>query len=122
MRTGQHHDQHTTRNLKRAKYGFNYGSALYTRLRGAVGGSSTTVPLSGSLYSEKLPHSTGSAALVPLTKTCESGDAGTRARPHSDGTYLCRARVWHSGSGTHSAVRNAVAPVLTFRDETSTTP
>ena len=40
--TGQHRDQHTTRNLKRAKYGFNYGSALYTRLRGAVGGSSTT--------------------------------------------------------------------------------
>ena len=31
-------------------------------------------------------------------------DVGTRARPHSDGTCLCRARVWHSG--THDTREN----------------
>jgi hypothetical protein len=48
-------------------------------------------------------HSRQRQPLVPVVETGESGDVETRARPHSDGTCLCRARVWHSG--THSRKR-----------------
>jgi len=60
------------------------------RYRGAAGGA------------EKA-HSRQRRCMVPVVGTGESGDVGTRARPHSDGTCLCRARVWHNG--THSRKR-----------------
>ena len=38
------------------------------------------------------------AALAPVAETGESEDVGTRARPHCDGTGLCRAQIWRSGT------------------------
>ena len=38
------------------------------------------------------------AALAPLVETGESEDVRTRVRPHCDGTGLCRAQIWRSGT------------------------
>ena len=38
------------------------------------------------------------AALAPVAETGEFEDVGTRARPHCDGTGLCRAQIWRSGT------------------------
>ena len=36
--------------------------------------------------------------LWAVAETGESEDVGTRARPHCDGTGLCRAQIWRSGT------------------------
>ena len=38
------------------------------------------------------------AALAPVVEIGESEDVKTRARPHCDGTGLCRAQIWRSGT------------------------
>ena len=38
------------------------------------------------------------AALAPVVETGESEDVETRVRPHCDGTGLCRAQIWRSGT------------------------
>ena len=40
------------------------------------------------------------AAVAPVVETGKSEDVGTRVRLHCDGTSLCRAQIWRSG--THS--------------------
>ena len=41
---------------------------------------------------------TEAAALAPVVETGESEDVGTRVRLHCDGTGLCRAQIWRSGT------------------------
>ena len=38
------------------------------------------------------------AALAPVVEIGESEDVGTRARAHCNGTGLCRAQIWRSGT------------------------
>ena len=43
-------------------------------------------------------YSKQAAALAPVVESGESEDVGTRVRPHCDGTGLCRAQIWRSGT------------------------
>ena len=38
------------------------------------------------------------AALAPVVETGEYEDVEARARPHCDGTGVCRAQIWRSGT------------------------